>query len=162
MRRFWRKEKSKQPNRLMQMFQSNRKPDTATPPPAPPPPNPLGVSPDRPIAAAPVTRTGDVLSSGVSIKGDLTFRNELLIDGEVEGTIKSSGTLTIGQHAHIRADITAAAVTIHGTVNGNVSASERCVLEPGATVRGDIEAPRLALDENATFLGNAKIAARRT
>jgi cytoskeletal protein CcmA (bactofilin family) len=47
-------------------------------------------------------------------------------------------------------------------VNGNVSASERCVLEPGGTVRGDIEAPRLALDENATFLGSAKIAARRT
>jgi cytoskeletal protein CcmA (bactofilin family) len=52
-------------------------------------------------------------------------------------------------------------VTIHGTVNGNVSASERCVLEPGGTVRGDIEAPRLALDENATFLGSAKIDARR-
>ena len=144
------------------MFQSNRKPDTATPPPAPAPPNLQTASPDRPIAAAPVARTGAVLSSGVSIKGDLTFRNELLIDGEVEGTIKSSGTLTIGQHARIRADITAGAVMIHGTVNGNVSASERCVLEPGGTVRGDIEAPRLALDENATFLGSAKIATRRT
>ena len=146
----------------MQMFQSNRKPDTATPPTAPAPPSPPPASPDRPIAAAPVARTGAVLSSGVSIKGDVTFRNELLIDGEVEGTIKSSGTLTIGQHARIRANITAGAVTIHGTVNGNVSASERCVLEPGGTVRGDIEAPRLALDENATFLGSAKIAAKRT
>jgi cytoskeletal protein CcmA (bactofilin family) len=146
----------------MQMFQSNRKPDPVTPPPAPAPPNPPTVSPDRPIAATPVPRTGAVLSSGVSIKGDVTFRNELLIDGEVEGTIKSSGTLTIGHHAHIRANITAGAVTIHGTVNGNVSASERCVLEPGGTVRGDIEAPRLALDENATFLGSAKIAARGT
>jgi cytoskeletal protein CcmA (bactofilin family) len=144
------------------MFQSNRKPDTATPPPTPPPPNPPTISPDRPIAAAPVARTGAVLSSGVSIKGDVTFRNELLIDGEVEGTIKSNGALIIGQHARIRADITAGAVTIHGTVNGNVSASERCVLEPGGTVRGDIEAPRLALDENATFLGSAKIDARRT
>jgi cytoskeletal protein CcmA (bactofilin family) len=144
------------------MFNSNKKPDTVTPPPAPPPPNPPTVSPDRPIAAAPVTRTGAVLSSGVSIKGDVTFGKELLIDGEVEGTIKSSGALIIGQHARIRADITAGAVTIHGTVNGNVSALERCVLEPGGTVRGDIEAPRLALDENATFLGSAKIAARRS
>ena len=146
----------------MQMFQSNRKPDIATPPTAPAPPNPPPASPSRPIAAAPVARTGAVLSSGVSIKGDVTFRNELLIDGEVEGTIKSSGALIIGQHARIRADITAGAVTIHGTVNGNVSASERCVLEPGGAVRGDIEAPRLALDENATFLGSAKITSRRT
>jgi cytoskeletal protein CcmA (bactofilin family) len=109
-----------------------------------------------------MARTGTVLSSGVSIKGELTCRNELLIDGDVEGTIKSGGALIIGEHAHIHADITAGAVTIHGRVDGNVSASERCVLEPGGTVRGDIESPRLALDENATFLGNAKIAAKRT
>jgi cytoskeletal protein CcmA (bactofilin family) len=147
----------------MQMFQSNKKVETTTPPAAPAPPSaPPTVSPDRPVAAAPVARRGAVLSSGVSIKGDVTFRNELLIDGEVEGTIKSTGALIIGQHARIRADITAGAVTIHGTVNGNVSASERLVLEPGGTVRGDIEAPRLALDENASFLGSAKIAAKRT
>jgi cytoskeletal protein CcmA (bactofilin family) len=144
------------------MFQSNRKPDTATPSPAPPPPSPPPVSADRSVAAAPLARTGAVLSSGVSIKGDLTFRNELLIDGEVEGTIKSNGALIIGQHARIHANITAGAVTIHGTVNGNVSASERLVLEPGGAVCGDIEAPTLALDETATFLGNAKIAGRRT
>ena len=37
------------------------------------------------------------LSRGVSIKGSVKFLNELLLDGEVEGTIVSSGTLTIGQ-----------------------------------------------------------------
>jgi hypothetical protein len=42
-----------------------------------------------------------------------------------------------------------------------VFASERCVLEPGATLRGDVESPRLALDENASFLGSAKISANR-
>src|SRR3954463_12872586 len=127
----------------MSMFQSNRKPDTAPPAIAPAPPTSPVSPPDQPIAAAPAARAGTVLSSGVSIKGDVTFRNELLIDGEVHGTINSNGALTIGQHATIHADITAGAVTIHGTVTGNVSASERCVLEPGGTVRGNIEAPRL-------------------
>ena len=78
----------------------------------------------------------------------------------------ANGGIRFGNHrfnAQLRAtNIDLGAVTIHGTVNGNVSASERCVLEPGGTVRGDIEAPRLALDENATFLGSAKIAAKRT
>src|SRR6266513_2945269 len=99
----------------MQMFQSNRKPDPITPPTVPTPPDPPPASPDRPIAATPVARSGAVLSSGVSIKGDVTFGKELLIDGEVEGTIKSSGALIIGQHARIRADISAGEVTIHGT-----------------------------------------------
>jgi cytoskeletal protein CcmA (bactofilin family) len=100
------------------------------------------------------------LSNGVSIKGDVKFGSELVIDGEVEGTITSSGRLTVGQHARIRGEIHAGSVTVQGTVEGNIFASERCSLEPGATLRGDIEAPRLGVDENATFLGSAKIATK--
>lgn len=135
------------------MFQSSRKPDFAIPPNPP-------IAPDRPHAGVSSARAGAVLSSGVSIKGDVTFRNELVVDGEVEGTIKSSGVLIIGQHARISAEITAGSVTIQGTVNGNVLASERCAVEADATVRGDIETPQLALAESATFLGNAKIGAK--
>lgn len=102
-----------------------------------------------------------MLSSGVSIKGDVTFKTELVIDGEVEGSITSTGTLTVGEHARIRGDIMAGSVSVKGTVEGNVTATERCALEAGATLRGDIEAPRLAVDENATFLGSAKISAKR-
>jgi cytoskeletal protein CcmA (bactofilin family) len=99
-----------------------------------------------------------LLSGGVSIKGSVKFRNSLLIDGEVEGTIHSTGTLTIGEHARIRGEIRAKAVNVRGTIEGNIFASERCALEAGCTLRGDIEAPRLVVDENATFLGSAKIA----
>src|SRR5207249_7286218 len=51
------------------------------------------------------TQSGAILSRGVSIKGSVKFLNELLIDGEVEGTIDSTGTLTIGEHARIRGEI---------------------------------------------------------
>jgi cytoskeletal protein CcmA (bactofilin family) len=104
----------------------------------------------------------NVLSEGVSIIGDVTFGSELVIDGEVQGTIKSAGALIIGEHARIRAEINAAAVIVRGTVEGNVFASERCALEAGATLCGDVEAPRLAVDENANFQGSAKIVTRHT
>ena len=107
-------------------------------------------------------RPENVLSEGVSIKGDVTFGSELAIDGVVEGTINSTGVLTIGQHAQIRAEISVASVVVQGTVDGNVCASDRCVLEAGATLRGDVEAPRLAVDENASFQGSAKIISRRS
>lgn len=140
----------------MAMFGSSPKTD----PPAPPQPAPPPYTPARPVEAHRPARTGAVLSSGVSIKGDLTFGNELVIDGEVEGTITSTGKLTVGEHARIRGEIHAGSVTVQGTVEGNIFASERCSLEPGATLRGDIEAPRLGVDENATFLGSAKIATK--
>jgi len=88
------------------------------------------------------------------------FRDELLIDGEVEGKINSTGTLAIGEHARIRGEIKAKSVQVRGAVEGNIFATERCQLQAGCTVRGDIEAPRLVVDENATFLGSAKIASK--
>jgi cytoskeletal protein CcmA (bactofilin family) len=104
------------------------------------------------------TQSGAVLSRGVSIKGSVKFLNELLIDGELEGTIDSTGMLTVGEHAHIRGEIRTKSVKVRGTVEGNVFVTERCELQAGCTLRGDIEAPRLMVDENATFFGSAKVA----
>jgi cytoskeletal protein CcmA (bactofilin family) len=103
------------------------------------------------------TQSGALLSRGVSIKGSVKFLNELLIDGEVEGTIDSTGTLTIGEHARIRGEIRTKSVKVGGTVEGNIFVTERCELQAGCTLRGDIEAPRLVVNENATFLGSAKV-----
>jgi len=103
------------------------------------------------------TQSGASLSRGVSIKGSVKFMNELLIDGEVEGTIDSTGTLTISEHARIRGEIRTKSVKVQGTVEGNIFATERCELQAGCTLRGDIEAPRLVVSEDATFLGSVKV-----
>jgi cytoskeletal protein CcmA (bactofilin family) len=103
------------------------------------------------------TQSGARLSQGVSIKGSVKFLNELVIDGEVEGTIDSTGTLTIGEHARIRGEIRTKSVKVRGTVEGNILVTQRCELQAGCTLRGDIDAPRLVVNENATFLGSAKI-----
>ena len=131
----------------MQMFSPTQRPETAGAPPLPKPSN--GVT-DMP-------QSGGVLSSGVSIKGSVKFKSELVIDGEVEGSIDSGGRLTVGKNARIRGEIRTRSVTVYGTIEGNVTAVERCELHSGCTLKGDIEAPRLVVDEDATFLGSAKI-----
>src|SRR6266508_4373390 len=103
------------------------------------------------------TQSAGLLSRGVSIKGSVKFLNELLIDGQVEGTIDSPGKLSIGEHAQISGEIRAKSVKVRGKVEGNIFATERCELQAGCTLRGDIEAPRLVVNENATFLGSAKV-----
>ena len=104
------------------------------------------------------TESGGLVSRGVSIKGSVKFRNELLIDAEIEGTINSTGNLTIGEHARIRGDIQAKSVKVRGSVEGNISATERCELQAGCTLHGDIETPRLVVDENVTFFGGSQVA----
>ena len=120
------------------------------------------VSPARPEplpsnGASASARSGGILSRGVSITSSVKFHDQLLIDGEVKGDIKSTGTLTIGEHASIKGEVRSKSVTVQGTVEGNIFATERCELLAGCTLHGDVEAPRLVVDENATFLGSAKI-----
>src|SRR5437764_1353245 len=140
----------------MSMF--NRKSEPTAPASQPMSPPVASEQPNRTLAPA---RPSGLLSRGVSIKGSVKFLNELLIDGEVEGTINSPGKLSIGEHAQISGEISAKSVKVRGTVEGNIFATERCELQSGCTLRGDIEAPRLVVDENATFLGSAKVTAAK-
>jgi cytoskeletal protein CcmA (bactofilin family) len=144
----------------MQMFSNNRRPEQGAPQAEPTrtPPPPVSQPLNRAVTPA---RSGGMFSSGVAIKGSVKFQNELVIDGEVEGSIESPGVLTVGKQARIKGEIRVKSVTVQGTVEGNISASERCELQAGCTLRGDIEAPRLVVDENATFFGSAKIATKK-
>src|SRR5262245_46007128 len=120
--------------------------------------------PDPSVVPGPSSRafianaqSGALLSQGVSIKGSVKFLNELLIEGEVEGTIESTGMLTIGEHACIRGEIRTKSVKVRGRVEGNIFVTKSCELQANCSLRGDIEAPRLVVSENVTFLGNAKV-----
>jgi cytoskeletal protein CcmA (bactofilin family) len=137
----------------MNMF-STRRPETQS---STPPPVPAQSSGNGHAVSGP-TRSGALLSRGVTIKGTVKFSDELLIDGEVEGAIDSTGNLTIGEHASIKGEIKSKSVKVRGTVEGDIVASERCELQAGCTLHGDIEAPRLVVDEHATFCGSAKVA----
>jgi cytoskeletal protein CcmA (bactofilin family) len=134
---------------------STRKPEPQ--PSTPPPPPPPRVVEPQPNGASASAKSGGVLSRGVFIKGTVKFSEELVIDGEVEGAIESGGKLTIGEHALIRGEIRSKSIKVRGTVEGDIFATERCELQAGCTLKGDIEAPRLVVDENAAFLGSAKV-----
>ena len=139
------------------MFSASRKPEPVAVAPEPAKP----AVPEKFYSTSVPTRAGSVLSNGVSIKGSVKCSNALLIDGELEGTINSAGALTIGTHARVRGEIRTKSAKVQGTVEGNIFVTERCELQGGCTLRGDIEAPRLVVNEDATFLGNAKVATEK-
>ncbi len=141
------------------MFSPTRRTEPATSSSAEPS-NSLPHQAPHPPVQPPGKTAGGVLSQGVSISGSLIFGAELVVDCELEGTIDSAGKLTVGKNAQIRGEIRAGSVTVLGTIDGNVTAAERCELRAGCTLRGDIEAPRLVVDDDATFIGSAKITSR--
>ena len=94
----------------------------------------------------------------MSIKGEISGDEDLLIEGNVEGNIRlGNGSLTIEKGSVIRAEIHAKNVFIRGVVYGNVSASEKVFIDEDARVYGDISAARISILDGAQFKGSMRM-----
>ena len=97
---------------------------------------------------------GTVISEGLTIEGDLTSDEEIVVNGSVRGKLTTSDSVAIGAGAVVQADIAASSVSIGGQVTGDVAASERIDLQPGARLIGDVKAARFTIADGASFKGN--------
>ena len=94
------------------------------------------------------------IGKALRIEGRIVSQEHLTIDGQVEGTIEvGDHSLMIGPGAEVKADLTAKTITVSGAVTGNLTAHERVVLQPTASVDGDITTPRLTMADGATVKG---------
>jgi cytoskeletal protein CcmA (bactofilin family) len=100
-----------------------------------------------------------VIGKSVTIRGELSGKEDLYMDGTVEGTITLSGSrLTVGPNARLMADLNAQDVVVYGFVEGNIRAAGRIELRESAVVKGDIAAERLSIEENASIKGRVELA----
>jgi cytoskeletal protein CcmA (bactofilin family) len=99
-------------------------------------------------------RTNAWVGKALRLEGKIISREDLRIDGEVEGSIEVGGhDLTIGAEAAVKANLIARVITISGAVIGNVQASEKVDIHATGSVTGDIRTPRLAMAEGAMVTG---------
>ncbi len=100
------------------------------------------------------------IGKSVSIKGELSGSEDIYVDGEVDGSIQLSGnSLTIGPNGRVHANVSAKSVTVGGSLEGNIQATERTELRKTAVVNGDVQTQRIAIEEGAYFKGKLEITA---
>ena len=98
------------------------------------------------------------VGKSVSIKGEVSGREDLFLDGRLEGSIQlSESSLTIGPNGNVRANISAKDVIIAGTLEGNIAAGGRTQIRKTAVVNGDVRTRRIAIEEGAYFKGKLEI-----
>ncbi len=94
-----------------------------------------------------------VLGPSLSFKGELRAEEDLLIQGKVEGSIKHTSNLTIGEQGKIKADVKAEFIAVEGKVTGDLKGTKSIVIKDTADVDGNIYSPTVSLHEGATFNG---------
>ena len=105
---------------------------------------------------APAGASGEraVIGRSITIKGEVSGDEDLLIQGKVEGSVHlKQHSITVGPDGEVKASIVGRVITVEGTVEGNLTAEEQVVLQGSARVQGDIAAPRLVLEDGSRFRG---------
>ncbi len=101
------------------------------------------------------TRSGpSVLSSDLTVKGNITTQGDVQIEGTVEGDIRAH-QLTVGDSATIRGEIVADEIIVNGRVGGRVRGL-KVRLSATARVEGDIVHKTIAIESGAHFEGSVQ------
>jgi cytoskeletal protein CcmA (bactofilin family) len=112
-------------------------------------------------AAPPAATNGPkqqaVIGPSMTIKGEIRAREELLVDGEVEGLLESQSLLTVGPNGKVRGNIKAREVSIFGSVRGNVVVAEKIAIREQGSLIGDIKGAGISIDDGAYFKGSIDI-----
>jgi len=98
------------------------------------------------------------VGGGTVVTGEANFKAMMRVDGHLSGRVSSSsGTLIVGANGKVDANIEVAVAVIHGTINGDIIATQRLELGRAAKVNGNIQTPSLIIEQGAVFEGTCKM-----
>ena len=96
-----------------------------------------------------------MIGPSITIKGEISGEEDLLIQGKVEGTIYLNGNqVSVGESGEVNADIHAKMIKIDGKVTGDITGIEKVVISKSGNVHGNVVAPRVTLEDGAIFKGS--------
>ncbi len=108
---------------------------------------------------APVVNVNEVsrISTGTSIKGEISSPNDIRIDGCFEGRITSDGRVVVGDKAEIKGDIYCENLDFWGKLSGNLYVKDTLTLKDSSVVNGELHVKRLVVELGAHFDGSCKM-----
>jgi cytoskeletal protein CcmA (bactofilin family) len=115
-----------------------------------------------PAPSRPAMKSGSseaaVIGKSIQIDGDVRGDEDLLIKGEVRGTVHlPNNSVTIGSEGTVHAEVHAKTVCVEGAVDGDLFATDRVSVRSSARVSGNIRSPRVSLDDGAHFKGSIEM-----
>jgi cytoskeletal protein CcmA (bactofilin family) len=127
------------------------------------PPQPVTNSPQpapaqRPMDAPQPPKTTATIGKAVTIKGEIHSKEDLFIDGKVEGLLElKEHKLTVGPNGRADTNITAREVVVMGTVHGNIDAQQKITIRKDGNLIGNIKTTGIIIEDDAYFKGSIDI-----
>jgi cytoskeletal protein CcmA (bactofilin family) len=102
-----------------------------------------------------------LIGSGTKVKGSISTRGTLRIDGNVEGDVEADW-LVLSDKAHLTGDVVAAGIIVAGTIDGHLTAKDIVEVKNKGCVKGDIMTGKLTVSEGGYVEGKISMNSEST
>lgn len=99
------------------------------------------------------SNTKTIIGPSVKIEGDFTSEDNIEVEGQVNGTLKTSQDLSVGKEAKIKAEVEAANIFVAGEIKGNIFVKDKVELASTAKISGDITTNIISIESGAVVNG---------
>ena len=110
-----------------------------------------------PSSPSSMERSHSVLSHAVSITGQINTKDDLRIDGSVEGNITCEGKVIIGPKGRVKGNIESQSIELMGQITGDIIVYDIVRLKSTSYFKGEITAVNIEIEAGANFYGNCKM-----
>ena len=97
--------------------------------------------------------TKTIIDKTTRVKGILTTQDDLVIQGVLEGSVRSKAKITVDNEGRVIGDLDGNDVEILGTVEGNISAKDHFLLGSSGRVEGDVVAGHMRVEDGGVLHG---------
>jgi len=114
-------------------------------------------APHSGMTPKPAVKEQTVIGEGASLTGNLRIEGNIVIHGEIEGTVNCTGSLLVAKSGRIKGEIETRDASVAGRVEGKIFAKERVELQTGSHLEGDVQARTFMIQDGVFFQGNCSM-----
>ena len=94
-----------------------------------------------------------IIGPSIKVKGNFQGKGNIVIEGMIEGSVKTQSNLYIGNDSRVVANIESLDASIHGEIHGNIKSRGYLSIGENAKIFGDIEYNEISIEKGAVING---------
>lgn len=98
-----------------------------------------------------------IVGQGIHMKGEITACDRLIVEGQVEVTLKATRMLEIKPTGHFTGSCEVEEADVSGVYDGNLTVRGRLIVHAGGRVTGDISYGEIELERGAQITGKLSV-----
>lgn len=98
-----------------------------------------------------------VIGKNTKIQGEVSGTGNLRIDGEIEGELKLSGSVIVGETGMVTGNVSARSLDVSGTVHGNAQTEEGLTIHTAGQLIGDVKVNAFQIEDGGIFKGRSEM-----